>query len=838
MSLKDYFFESFKNYKDKIAFNYPLKIDVSYTWQSFTYEDIKIYAIRICSFIQNYVSQGEKVILYAENSPWWCISYIGIILSGAIAVPVDVETDKQTLEAIISDSEAKLILYSEKTADKVANYKGFNIEKIEDLPIPDYINFANTQDETPASIIYTSGTTGNPKAVILTHSNFIFQIEAIKETGIISSDENILCLLPLHHTYPFVCSFLVPFAVGATVTFFQQIKGGELLNTIKSMNITAMIAVPKILELLRAKILERIKRFPFPLSLFLLGIKEGSSYLRRNFNINIGKYLFFSLHLKTGFQFRFFTSGGARLEPEVMKDLEALGFTVIEGYGLTETSPVVSFNPKDRRKPGSVGKALEKVEIRILNPDENGIGEIAVKGPLVMKGYYKNEELTTESIQNGWFLTGDLGYIDKEGYLFITGRKKDVIILSSGKTVYPEDVEESYKKMIPLIKEICLLDTMEAIIVPDINYAKQKGILNIKSNLKWQLDAVSRNLPSYMRIKGFQLYNEDLPKTRLGKFKRFLIRDIIYQKTKEKEQKVYSQLLDETGKVIEDIIKSIIPSIKVIQPSDHLELDISMDSINRIEFVLALEKNFSIALTDNIVNKWVTVADVIEDIKRLQHIKSIEKTTYRKSRGSLFRLANLLVLMTAHFLLKLIFKVFFCLKVYGLENLPPAPFIITPNHTSYLDGFVVFASLPFKISRNLYFQGLKKFFPNRFIAELINVIPIGDKDLITAMESSKEILKKGQALCIFPEGGRSFDGKIREFKTGFATLSIETGVYVVPAIINGTFEILPRGKAIPKLGRISVFIDKSVPPPFSLSEAETFREGIREKMIDLRRKES
>ncbi len=837
MSLREYFLESFERYKNNIAFNYQAKKDESFIWQSLTYEDVKKYSIKICSYLQNQVSTEEKVILYAENSPWWCIAYIGIILSGSIAVPVDVETDRDTLQTIIVDSEAKLIFYSEKTADKIGNFNGFNIEKIKDLQIPEQIDFAHTQEQTIASIIYTSGTTGNPKAVMLAHANFVFQIEAIKKTNIIGEKENILSILPLHHTYPFVCSFLVPFSLGATVTFLSQIRGDELLKTMKMLNVTAMIAVPKLLELFRNRILEKFKKFP--LSLFSIGSKIISSYLRRKFDINIGKYLFFPLHLKTGFQFKFFTSGGARLDPEVMKDLEAVGFTIIEGYGLTETSPVVSFNPKNKRKPGSVGKPLENVEVKILMPDENGIGEIAVRGPLIMQGYYKNEKLTSESFQDGWFLTGDLGYIDKDGYIFITGREKDVIILSSGKTIYPEDVEEIYKKRISLIKEICLLDTMEAIIVPDINYAKQKGIMNMKSNLKWQLDSVSRDLPHYMRIKGFKLYSEELPKTRLGKFKRFLIKEIVHQKTKEKEQKVHSEMLDETGRVVENIIKSIIPSIKAVRPSDHLELDLGMDSINRIEFALTVEKTFSITLTDSIVNKWTLVADVIEDIDKLKNTVSGERRILKKPRGNFFRLANLFVLITAHFLLRLIFRIFFRLKVYGLENLPDGSFILTPNHVSYLDGFVVFASLPFKRAKNLHFQGLKKFFPNEFIAELINVIPISsDRDLLTAIESSKETLKRGLSLCIFPEGGRSFDGKIREFKTGFANLSIETSVPVVPVIIKGTFEALPRSKIIPKFSRISVFIDKSINPPHSFSDADTFKEKIRERMIDLLKRES
>ncbi|MEN2985050.1 MAG: AMP-binding protein [Thermodesulfovibrionaceae bacterium] len=830
MSLASVFFESFQTYKDKTAFYYPLKVESSYKWQSFTYEDIKNYSLKFCNFIQKHICQEDKVIIYAENSPWWCISYIGIILSGAIAVPVDVETDKQTFENIIKHSEAKLILYSEKTADKVVNYKGFNIEKIMDLPASDQVEFAQTQQEALASIIYTSGTTGNPKAVMLTHSNFIFQIEAVKKTNIIGSNENILCILPLHHTYPFVCGFLVPFSLGATVTFLPQIKGQEILRTIKMLKVTAMIAVPKLLELFRNRILEKTKKFP--LNLFFAGTKATTSYLRRKFNINIGKYLFFPFHLKTGFQFKFFACGGARLEPEVMKDLEAIGFTVIEGYGLTETSPIVSFNPKDRRKPGSVGKPLEGVEVKILNPDENGIGEIAVKGPLVMKGYYKDEELTKESFQNSWLLTGDMGFIDKEGYLFITGRKKDIIVLSSGKTIYPESVEEFYKKMIPLIKEICLIDTMEAIIVPDIEYAKRAGILSIRSNLKWQLDSVSRNLPDYMRIKGFYLHNEDLPKTRLGKFKRFLIKEVIYQR--EKRQRVDYKLYNETGKKIEEIVKSIIPSVKNIYPSDHLELDIGIDSINRVELALAIEKSFSITLTDEIVSRWSTVDDIIKDVEKLKQTLPLERLHKPKSR--LFKWANLFILAVAHFLLKVFFKLFYQLKVYGLEKLPSPPFIITPNHVSYFDGFVVFASLPFKISKDLHFQGLKKFFPNKFIAELINVIPISsDRDLISAMESSKKILKQGLSLCIFPEGGRSFDGQIREFKTGFATLSIDTGVPVVPVIIEGTFKVLPRGKVIPRLGKISIFIDNPIKPPITLSEVETFKEAVRQRMIALQK---
>ncbi|MEJ5227838.1 AMP-binding protein [Thermodesulfovibrio sp.] len=839
MSLVEYFLEAFTKYSTKTAFNYLASTEEYENWRSLTYDDVKNYSFRLCSFLQNYISAGDRVIIYADNSPWWCISYIAIILSGAVAVPLDVEMDKQTVDSIIKNSEAKFVFYSDKTAENVKDYKGFNIEKIKDLQTTEKINPSTTPVYSPVSLIYTSGTTGIPKAVILAHENFIFQIEAIKKTDIIKSDENILCILPLHHTYPFVCSFLVPFCSGATVTFLSQIKGELILNTIKKAKITALVAVPKILELFSGKISEKIRKIPFPANFFLISLKKLSSFLRRKFDINIGKLVFFFLHLKTGKQFRFFTSGGARLDPEVMKDMEAFGFTVIEGYGLTETSPVVSFNPKNKRKPGSAGKALDGVELKIIAPDREGIGEIAVKGTLVMKGYYKNEELTRQSFQNGWFLTGDLGYIDEEGYLYITGRKKDVIVLSSGKTIYPEDVEESYRKRIPLIKEICILDTMEAIIVPDLNYARQKGIVNIKANLKWELDAVSRTLPSYMRIMGFHLYNKELPKTRLGKFRRFLIKQIIKDEEREKLKETIPEVLNETGKAIEEIIKFIIPSVKSIKPSAHLELDLGMDSISRIEFALAIEKRFSIKLTDSITNNWATVEDVIRDVDRLKGLPFVEKTEIKKHRGRLFKILQIGILMTAHLLLRIFFKSFYRLKVHGLERLPSKPFIIAPNHTSYFDGFVLFASLPFRISKNLYFQGLKKFFPYRLISEIINVIPISsDGEVIGAMERSKEILMKGFSLCIFPEGGRSFDGKLRDFQRGFAILSIQTGVPVVPVLIEGTFEALPRGKFIPSITKISVFIGAAINSEKNFSDVEVLVERVRESIIALEKEKS
>lgn len=841
MTLKDHFFFSFERFGDRIAFFQPVRPTSQevYTWKTYTYKDIKYLSLRLAGYLNKKVSPQDRVILYAENSVYWCIAYIAIVLRGAIAVPLDVESDRETVEFVINDSEARLIFYSEKTAFNVKDHEGFDISRIEELPLPDRFELYEPSDDTIASIIYTSGTTGRPKAVMLSHGNFSFEIEAGKKTGIIRKDENVLCILPLHHTYPFVCNFLVPFSLGATVTFSPYLRGPEVLKTIKEKEITVLIAVPQVLELMRNRIMERLKGIPFFIRLPLFYLKELSSFLRRRFDLNLGRYIFFFLHLKTGLQFRFFTSGGARLDPDVMRDLEAFGFTVIEGYGLTETSPVVTFNPVNLRKPGSAGKPLEGVELKIIVPYETGtvsevaVGEIAVKGPLVMKGYYKNEGLTRESFQDGWFLTGDLGYLDKDGYLFITGRKKDVIVLPSGKTVYPEDVEERYRRAIPLIKEICLLDNMEAVIVPDIEYARKEGIVNINSHLKWQIDAISKALSSYMRIKGFRLHNEPLPKTRLGKFRRFLIKESILKKSPVLRGPDPA-LQTSTGRTLVEVLNTIVSSKDNIHLTDHLELDLGVDSLKRLELATSLERRFSLSLTDELISRWHTVKDVFDDIERLSSTSHQIESINEEKRGWFFRAVNLIILTIAYFFLRIIFKFIFRLRVYGIENLPSPPFIITPNHTSYFDGFVLFTGLPFRLSRNLYFQGLKKYFPFKSIAELINVISISsDRDLLSAMAHSRQILKKGRALCIFPEGGRSFDGEIRELMSGFALLSIEEKVPVIPVIIEGTYKILPRGRIIPRWSKIKLYIDKPLLPPRDPQEAGLLREALRNRMLEL-----
>lgn len=312
-----------------------------------------------------------------------------------------------------------------------------------------------------------------------------------------------------------------------------------------------------------------------------------------------------------------------------LRDLEALGFTMLEGYGLTETSPVISFNPLNRIKRGSVGLPLPQVEVKIMNPDKEGVGEIAVRGPNVMKGYYRNSEETDKVIKDGWFSTGDLGYIDNERYLYITGRTKEVIVLSSGKNIYPEEIEKHYLES-PLIKEVCVFgegktpgiaDTLKAVIVPNIEYMREKKIANFNEAVKWQINALSAKLPPYKRIMGYEVYKAALPKTTLGKLKRYAIKDILSGRAVKEEVEISEEelavLKSPTGQMVIASLERIIEK-KPVRLDYNLELDLGIDSLARVELIVALSSAFSIELPDTFMADIYSVKDLIRKIAEVK----------------------------------------------------------------------------------------------------------------------------------------------------------------------------------------------------------------------------
>ena len=873
------------NYPDTIAFNY-----FDQTWKKLTYHELLVNTKGIASYLlKTGLKKGDRISIYAENRPEWCEAYLAIALAGGIAVPIDAQLGPHEIRNLFIDSQSKVIFYSTQTEANVQQaLEGIGTPPPKDITLiridsPDFQMICRTEDiqnypqvsaQDIASLIYTSGTTGIPKGVQLTHRNFCTDAYAVIDAKIVTHNDHLISVLPLHHTYPFIC-FLISIFLGITTTFTPSLKGPELVQTIREKGITILIGVPQLLELVRNGIFNKIRQLPSVLPRIMLSVITVCRYLRQKTGINLGKGVFQSVHKSLGKQLRFFASGGAKLNPDVMKDLEALGFTVVEGYGLTETSPVVTFNPLAKRKPGSVGKALPSVDIKIVDPEKNAVlgpmeeGEIALKGPMVMTGYYKNELETQRVLKEGWFFSGDIGYLDSDGYLFITGRLKEVIVLSSGKNIYPEEIEKKYLD-IPNIKELCVMgmgdqgsvDSLHAVIVPDFEYAKKIRIGNLLEELKGEINNVSVHLPSYMRIKKYTIYPEPLPRTPLGKLRRFMIDDLLTTKDKELRTRTEDKDLikDETAQKVIACLKPLLKEQIPIQAKDNLELDLGLDSLARVELVVSLETAFSIKLTETFASEIQTVEELIMKIKeqgatKAAHFETAtlldmlhkEPDTYDIKkvglRHNFFEIALFTVILG---LVKLLFKLCFKLKVEGIENLPvKKPYIITPNHASYIDGFAVAAALPMSIFKQLYILGLQKYFrgPLKYFAKLAHVIPIDRETYLhKAIQISFYVLKNGKSLLIFPEGSRSFDGEIMEFKKGVGILALEFNAPLIPTYIKGSFEVLARGTVRPRFKEVKIIFGKPIyasdlvftKRPKGIDDYQFFVNEVRERVKTLK----
>lgn len=876
---------------DRIAFNY-----FAGSWSSMSYGEVRSLVQYIDDLLGGCgARRGDRIALVAENRPEWCATYLAIVQRGAVAVPIDMQLGAGEIGTLITAAEATIIVYSARTAANVAaaleGREGLDLDEVaasrsaagEGDPAaaqpPSLSATASLSPDDISSIIYTSGTTGTPKGVVLTHRNFCSDAEAVIAARVVTHEDTVLSILPLHHTYPFMCTFLVPLFLGAAVTFGPGLKSAELIGAIRDTRVTVVVGVPRLYEMIRNGITAKMKE-KGALAGALFRMMRLCGAVRKATGLNIGRIVFGSVHASFP-AVRFFASGGARLDPAVMRDLEALGFTVLEGYGLTETAPVVTFTPPERRKPGSVGRPLPGAEIALSDA-----GEVMVRGPMVMKGYYRNPVATAEVMKDGWFLTGDMGALDNEGYLFITGRKKEVIVLSSGKNIYPEDVEKAYMTT-PLIKEMCVVpapsglagsaaaDSIHAVIVPDVEYAKKASIGNITEALNDAITAVSLKLPEYMRIRGFTLVSDPLPRTPLGKLRRFMVQEMLAKRERtagrpEMQPGILTEsslLRDATGRTVVEGIRTVMGEEVPLRAADNLELDLGFDSLKKIEFVSFLESAFSIDLPDTFLAGVQTVGEIVAAVKTYREdegaaggaavawkdILGREPSPAEAERIGYAQGPLALGITFGLFMLqKSFFKLFFRLRVEGADRIPEAgAFVITPNHTSYLDGFIIAAAVPFRTFRRLYFLGLQEYFTGTltsWFGRLAHVIPIDSEVYLTkALQLSAYVIRRRQSLCIFPEGTRSSTTEVLPFKKGIGILALEMGAPVVPAAIEGAHKALPRGAAFIRPSRLRVvFGAPLLPSTAEAAGAETagpqadryqaFADTVRENVIMLLQK--
>ncbi|RKY39255.1 MAG: hypothetical protein DRP72_00305 [Candidatus Omnitrophota bacterium] len=810
-----------------------------------TYEELFIRSVQLGEFlIQKGIKKGDKVAIIMENNFLWPQAFFGIIYSGATAVLINPQSEATELNYLITHSHSKYIIASSTLQNKFRKVSQTIPILYIDKQAYRELSYHNSKPQQLstndiASIIYTSGTTQKPKGVILTHENLLSNIDSLQQLNILTSQDCFVSILPLYHAYPFMVNLLLPLFSGAKISYPPSRDIADIIDCLKQTHGTILVCVPQLLFLLHQKIKKNIFTSPLK-NIFINCLLRLSYSLRKTLRVNPAKIILKELHHRFGKSFRFFISGGAKLDPQIAKDFFLWGFTVLEGYGLTETSPVVTLNLPHQFKFNSVGKPIPGVVIKINHPDSSGIGEILIRGKNVFVGYYQADDISRQVLKEGWFFSGDLGYIDKDGFLYLKGGKKEIIVLSSGKKIVPEEVESQYLKS-PFIEELCVFlskskekEILTAVVVPNYKQFYEKEISQIKDRLRWEIENISKTLPSYQRIKKYIIATEKLPKTLLGKIKRYEV-EKRYSHLKGETEKTEKILPQDKALLSSPLCKKALEYLarelkRPVHLDDNLELDLGLDSLEQIGLFLGFQKAIGIRIKEEEFIDVFTVRDVLERLKDIEgegiDIQREEKISWQQllkepiseDAKKTIVLSHSLLEIIINFLLTSILKVIartvFSLKVIGKNNLPKnGPFILSPNHSSYLDGPILAASLPFTLLINTYFLGYAVYFKHpliRWANRLLRLIPIDVRlNLVESLKVCSYILNNSKILCMFPEGVRSVNGNIGEFKQGIGILIKELDIKVVPVYIKGTYQAWPCYRKFPKLFPVTVIFGKS-----------------------------
>lgn len=815
---------------------------------------------------------GDRVALIGENHPSWAIAYLGTLYHGSVCVPLDPHGEIETITNFLENSEAKAAFLSPDQTerfDQIQEKLGRHIPAVvwttstqadpsaASNGFQSFREWTSTEfpeafaSEAPraagddmALLMYTSGTTGTPKGVPLTHGNIVGELAGVDDVLKISDSEKILSLLPLFHAYLQIVNLWVASTRGAEVGYLKELTPAELAESMKIFKPTILTTVPRLWYLFHKKIFDAVGAKPRTVQMLFRAMLATNGLLRDTLRINLGRKFFAPIHESFGGNLRVAISAGSRFDEAVAKDFHRLGFTILQGYGLTETSGAATATYEDDNRVGSVGKPMKGAEIKIDNPDKTGVGEVLIRGAMVFDGYYQNPTATAEAFtEDGWFRSGDLGRIDSDGHLYIVGRAKDVIVLPSGKNVHPEDIEVHYLKC-PLVGEMAIIgvedktearagaEKLAAVIVPDFDYLKQEKVANSKEAIRHALDNLGRELPEYQRVRDYIIRVEPLPRTATNKIKRFQLKKEIESgeiSVDTKETKAWNFQAEDTALIETGTGRAVIAAIKqnaqeadVIHPDMNLEIDLGLDSLARAETFAALEQAFSTEFDADEAAQALTVANVVALVNK-HGGEAAGNVSVDLNWGKIVReadddfpevravLRNRRVFPVFAWMVykcfNLFCRVFMRLEVRGIEHLNALselhepnklrkPFLICPNHQSFLDPFVLCSNYPYRLFKNIFHVGASEFFDSaltRSIATMLNVVPVNpDTELMRAMKAGAIGLKNGKVLNIYPEGERAFDGELHAFKKGAAILATELDLPIVPVAMDGLYKVWPR----------------------------------------------
>jgi long-chain acyl-CoA synthetase len=521
--------------------------------EEFTYLEVKTIVGKIANYLlKSGVKKGDKIAVTGKNSPEWAMAYLGILTAGAIVVPLDNMFKDVEMEKLLAFADVTR-LFADK--DRLVSLDRDNklglVEKISLEPCEQFPFLLDCQedgfrdreaivDTDTAAILFTSGTTGTPKGVMLSHRNLVSDCYLAQGNMWIYDTDVFYAILPIHHAYTMLAVFLEALSVGAAVVFGKKLVISQVFKEMREGKVTMFLGVPMLFNKMIGGLMGGVREkglLVYGIVRFLMGF---SGFVKKVFKVNIGKKMFTFLLKNLSLENnRICISGGGPLPASTFKMFNELGIDFVQGYGLTETSPITHLNPVEAYIETSVGKSVPQVQVKIVNPDAEGNGIIYLKGPMVMQGYYKNQEATDEVIEDGWLITGDVGHQDAKGYLYLTGREKNVIVTEGGKNVFPEEVEDHFQ-LYDEIDTICVckynIDTkakkegIRALVYPSQAYCekmeKEHGNsyrAEVEKRIQEIVSEVNKELQSYKKITKVQLVDEPFEMTSTKKVKRFVV---------------------------------------------------------------------------------------------------------------------------------------------------------------------------------------------------------------------------------------------------------------------------------------------------------------------------
>jgi len=823
---------------------------------------------------------GGKVMLLSENRPEWAITYFGILKAGGVVVPVDREAALDEVlniarfaglfAAVVSDKVQERLAVRQALSDELPQIKVLGLTDLlawtELLshaarpPLPRLV-LSGRADEM-ASLIFTSGTTGRPKGVMLSHRNFTSLLSKLGAVFDLDKHDGLLSVLPLHHTFEFTAGLLMPLMRGAQITYLPELTSDALGEALRSSHVTGMVGVPALYQLLYRRMARQLTdRLPASAGPWVLRILDrlffGLRLLRERsrrllgFDPNLPRLLFYPLHRRLGGKLRLLISGGAALPPETMQQFRGLGFNLYEGYGMTESAPVLTVTrPGQPLALGSVGEPLSGIDLRIFEPDASGVGEVVAAGPNVMLGYYGDLELTAKTIQGGFLHTGDLGRLDEKGRLYIVGRKKEVILGLNGENIYPDELEERYRES-PDIKELSIVglpedkgEAVACLVVPAYGApaaaadAPSQGQSReaVRARIREHFRQVSAKLSAGKRVKLLHFTDVELPKTATQKIKR---RQVVLElqrleRVRRQAARAEGAVPGAPGAAEADWLAGLLAEVSgkpAGEVSDAATLsELGLDSLSLAELGAGLEAA-GISLPDNVdLGGIATVAELRQKVQQwgarrpqAARLGTAEKSTLKKARSTVrvestddrIVLPDWLVTLGNRGLnagQRAVYERLFNSRVTGRAYLPQnSRFVVAANHASHLDMGLVKHALGDWGERLVALAAKDYFFddPLRrvYFENFTSLVPMERHgSLRESLRLAARVISDGYILLIFPEGTRSQSGVMQPFKASIGYLALHHRIDVLPMYLEGTFKAMPKGQLLPQRRDITAHI--------------------------------